>query len=99
MYLLRKSPTYRTSGVVLKKKELSKEKISHELVPQHILLTDEQKQAVLKKFGVGENQLPRILDTDPALRGIDANPGDLIQIKRKDLSGEYNHYRLVTTDD
>ena len=45
MYLLRKSPTYRTSGVVLKKKELSKEKISHELVPQHILLTDEQKQA------------------------------------------------------
>lgn len=81
-----------------KKKEISTEKIVHELVPQHILLGAEQKAAVLKKFGVGDNQLPRILETDPALRGLDAAPGDLIQIKRKDLSGEYNHYRMVVAD-
>lgn len=81
-----------------KKKEISTEKITHELVPQHVLLSGEQKAAVLKKFGVGDNQLPRILETDPALRGLDASPGDLIQIKRHDLSGEYNHYRLVVED-
>ncbi len=81
-----------------KKKEISTEKITHELVPQHILLSGEQKAAVLKKFGVGDNQLPRILDSDPALRGLDAKAGDLVQIKRKDLSGEYNHYRMVVED-
>ena len=69
----------------------------HELVPEHIVLTEEEKQEVMKKFGIKSlSQFPKILESDPAVIAIGAQPGDLIKIIRKSkTAGEAVYYRLV----
>jgi DNA-directed RNA polymerase subunit H len=87
----------RASGVNLSKKS-SEEIISHELIPQHVVLSAEQKAKVLEKYKVSENHFPKILLHDPALRGLNAKVGDLVQIRRKDFTGEYYYYRIVVNE-
>ncbi len=71
----------------------------HELVPPHVVLSSEQRAKVLEKYHATDTQFPKILSTDPALRGVDAKVGDLIQIKRKDTNAEYYYYRLVVSEE
>ena len=65
------------------------------MVPEHILLSDEDKQKVLVKYNAREENLPRILSSDPAIIGLEAEPGDLILIRRKDVLSNYDYYRIV----
>lgn len=76
----------------MKKIEVEK----HQLVPKHIILSEEEKIELLKRLKVSLKQLPRILITDPAI--IDKNPkvGDVVKIIRKSLTaGETVYYRVV----
>ncbi len=67
-----------------------------ELVPKHELLTEEQKQILLKKLGINLKQLPRIKQTDPASKRLDAKKLDVIKIIRKSpTAGESVYYRVV----
>jgi len=76
----------------VKKLEISK----HELVPKHILLSEEEKEDVLKKYGITLRQLPRILETDPAIKEMNAKPGDVVKIIRKSPNaGESLYFRVV----
>jgi DNA-directed RNA polymerase subunit H (RpoH/RPB5) len=69
---------------------------SHELVPRHEILKDEEKKKVLQKFGVTENQLPQIHVSDPVLEESGAKPGQLVKITRNSqTAGEAIYYRLV----
>ncbi len=90
---------YSVGGDPLTKEKTKKEDITvrHELIPEHILLNKEQKEEVLKRLGVTEEQLPKIRKRDPALKlfNIKAKIGDVILIKRKDPTGEYEYYRVV----
>lgn len=69
--------------------------LSHELVPEHTVLSGAKKKEVLEKFGISEAQLPRIQLRDPALIGKSPKIGDLILIARKDSVAQYDYYRLV----
>ena len=40
----------------------------YELVPKHILLSQEEKELLLKKYRIKPSQLPKILITDPVAR-------------------------------
>jgi len=68
----------------------------HEFVPKHILLSEEEKEEVLKCYGVTLRQLPRILETDPAIKEMKPKPGDVVKIiRRSETSGESVYYRVV----
>ncbi|MCF8884561.1 MAG: DNA-directed RNA polymerase subunit H [Nitrososphaerota archaeon] len=84
---------------VQKKEEKPKFSIlEHELVPEHRILSPEEAEQVLKKYGVRPQQLPYILVSDPVVKEIGAKPGDIIEIKRKSpTAGEAVYYRVVVT--
>jgi DNA-directed RNA polymerase subunit H len=67
--------------------------ISHELVPKHEVLSDAEKQKLLSKMTM--QQLPRIKMSDAAISELEAKPGDIIKITRKDSTEENIHYRQV----
>ena len=68
----------------------------HELVPKHEVLTKEEKEELLRKYGITIKELPRILSSDPAIRNLNAKVGDVIKITRKDeIIGENVYYRVV----
>ena len=55
----------------------------HDLVPKHLILTRSQTEDLLKRYRIHISQLPRILETDPAVRAIGAKRGDVVHIIRK----------------
>jgi len=68
----------------------------HFLVPEHVKLSNEEKEKILQKFNATLRQFPIILDSDPAISHLAAQPGDLILIQRKStLIGVAPFYRVV----
>lgn len=68
----------------------------HELVPEHRVLNEGEKEELLRKYRIKLSQLPQILASDPAAVELEAKPGDVIEIKRKSpTAGVYYYYRLV----
>lgn len=68
----------------------------HENVPEHILLTPEEGEEVLRLYGIEAPQLPKIHVNDPAAKEIDAKVGDIIKIiRRSPTANQSVFYRLV----
>jgi len=68
----------------------------HELVPKHIILSENEKEELLKRYGITIRQLPRILLSDPVIKTMNVKIGDVIKIIRKsETAGESEYYRVV----
>ena len=70
--------------------------LKHELVPEHVILKNEEKKKLLEEMKILPQQLPKILATEPVVKAIDAKEGDVIKIIRKSpTAGQTVYYRIV----
>jgi DNA-directed RNA polymerase subunit H len=68
----------------------------HNQVPQHLKLKKSEIKSFLTNYQIEKHQIPKILETDPAVKAIQAKPGDVIRIVRNPLMGEHGaYYRVV----
>jgi DNA-directed RNA polymerase subunit H len=68
----------------------------HEAVPEHRKLDEEETEEVLEKFDAEKDNLPKIERTDAALKQMDVEVGDVIEIRRESpTAGKTTYYRTV----
>ncbi|KAK1366040.1 DNA-directed RNA polymerase RPB5 subunit, eukaryote/virus [Heracleum sosnowskyi] len=68
----------------------------HKMMPKHRLLTNEEKEQLLKKYNVDEKQLPRIKVDDAIVRYYAFEKGHVLEVtSNSEITGSYVSYRCV----
>jgi len=68
---------------------------THELVPDHSVLDEDELEDVMEEYGVRKTDLPKITRSDPALPE-EADIGDVVEITRDSRTTDKAVvYRLV----
>lgn len=68
----------------------------HELIPLHEVLPEDETKELLNKLNITKGQLPKILLSDPVIKKMKANPGDVVRITRKSrTAGSSIYFRVV----
>lgn len=75
--------------------------LQHDLVPEHVLLNEEEAETVLTELKITRDQLPKIKKSDAAIRVLEningpIEAGRVIKVIRKSSTAEeFVAYRLV----
>jgi DNA-directed RNA polymerase subunit H (RpoH/RPB5) len=70
--------------------------MDHDLVPTHEIISEKEKNEILKKYNIEANQLPKLLNSDPVAVSIGAKPGQIVKIIRNShTANEAIAYRFV----
>jgi DNA-directed RNA polymerase subunit H (RpoH/RPB5) len=76
------------------KKTEVKDVLNYFLNPKVEVLSEKEKEAVLKKFHISEDKLPKIKKDDPLAKALNLEKGQVIKITRDDGTGSYVYYRI-----
>ncbi len=75
---------------------MAAEKQQHNLVPEHSLLSEKEKTALLEELRISTKHLPKIKQEDPAIIALNAKAGDVVKVVRMSRSaGKAVYYRAV----
>jgi DNA-directed RNA polymerase subunit H len=70
--------------------------LEHELVPEHMVIDESAVEELLGRYKIRKEQLPKIKLSDPVIKEIKAELGDVVEIKRRSrTAGKIISYRLV----
>ena len=68
----------------------------HEAVPEHRKMNEDEVEELLEKFDADKSDLPKIERTDAALKQMDVEVGDVLEINRESpTAGKTTYYRRV----
>ena len=70
--------------------------LDHVMVPDHQVMNEEEVQALLARYSITFDQLPKVFQDDPGVRQVNGKVGDVIRIVRQSqTAGIAEAYRLV----
>ena len=70
--------------------------LKHELVPEHMILEEDERKELFERMKIIAKQLPKILTGDAIVKKIGAKEGDILKIIRKSpTAGIAIYYRVV----
>ncbi|NIM47078.1 MAG: DNA-directed RNA polymerase subunit H [Candidatus Aenigmarchaeota archaeon] len=70
--------------------------LKHELVPEHVVLSEDEINELLEKYKIKPRNLPKILTTDPVVKALNAKEGNILKIIRMSkTAGISVYYRIV----
>ncbi|VVB85647.1 DNA-directed RNA polymerase subunit H [uncultured archaeon] len=70
--------------------------LEHKMVPMHEILDGSEEKKILAEYEIEKEQLPKIRESDPAARAINAKVGDVVKVTRDSpTAGKAVFYRLV----
>ena len=70
-------------------------KSDHEIVPAHEKLDFKQVKELLESKSIKIENLPKVFESDPQSKKLNAKPGNVLKIHRKDGENSYFYYRVV----
>ena len=66
------------------------------MVPDSRILKQAEKEALMKKYNVTNDQLPKIALNDAVSKKLDAKSGDIIEfVRTTEIAGLSKYYRIV----
>ena len=69
---------------------------THQLVCKHSKVADAEKETVLKRYEIAQQDLPKIMQHDPAIKTLGLKAGEVIKIERESkTAGKSVYYREV----
>lgn len=69
--------------------------VDNNLVPKHIILSDEESNDILKEYKINKENLPRILSGDRIAKYYNVKPGQIVKIIRPSITaGNEIVYRI-----
>ncbi len=74
--------------------------LDHNLVPEHTIASDEEIEELIETHDIDLKNIPKVLKTDPVVKELDAETGDVLRIVRKSpTAGKSLTYRLVIDEE
>lgn len=70
-------------------------KSDHELVPVHEIMSEKDVKELFQTFNITIENLPKIFESDIQAKKLEAKPGQVLKIYRREGKREYPYYRAV----